>query len=262
MNTITQFQKEQIIGDVRSHLAATHCSPILIAIYGSHFYGFSSKDSDLDVRVIHVADSKDFFRFSKPSSPLQWQGTGAEYKSYEIEQTMELLYKNNPTMLELITTENLIQDTSLMHKIRKVGIDAISKKAVAPYRGRAVNDFSKFIDDNNPAYYDKHVKKYLYIFNSLLIGTHLLQTGIIEPNLRKHLQTLPQHLVTPIAWLILKKEARDYILQPVDYQRLNAVYKELGERFEGAGAGSGRKGEPLNYDAFNDLLQEIRLSHL
>jgi predicted nucleotidyltransferase len=259
---IDQTHVRMITQDVYYELAKSNCTPLLVAVYGSHHYGFPSEDSDYDIRVIHVADTKDLFRFVKPKSPLMWQGTNTDYKSYEVEQALDLLFKNNPTMLEIMTARNLIEDSSEMHKIREAGFDAISKRAAPPYLGRAEHDHKKYISDNNPIYYDKHVKKYLYIFNSLLIGERLLNTGIIEPDINKHIETLPQHLATPINWLIHKKQQRDYEIPQGDYARLNDVYHKLLQRFTVAEHKSVLKEEPHNFTAFDDLLKEIRMAYL
>jgi len=63
---------------------------MLVGVTGSHFYGFPAPDSDLDLKGIHAAPTREILALEKPA-PAQnveqmWQNTLCDFSSNELEQ--------------------------------------------------------------------------------------------------------------------------------------------------------------------------------
>ena len=99
---------------------------------------------------------------------------------FEMQKEIGLALKSNCNVLEHINSKPIYRTPEYLDMKRLVN-NAMHKKGVYnSYRGMATFNFKKFILGGKA-----NVKKYLYVFRSLMAGTYALQTGRIEPNINK-----------------------------------------------------------------------------
>lgn len=209
---------------------------IFTMISGSHLYGFSSENSDIDIRGVFIANTKDFLGLSKPlkvyNDTRQVSGEG-EYDIVldELGQFVYLLTKGNCNRLEQIFSEpkrvyNVDYYDILRNKIAKKCIFA--EGLFASYGGLAKSNYNKWIKSDKKF----TAKKWLYIFRALLAGCFALEHGKIEPNI---LQLQNHYDVEGLDELIeLKKSREDMEVVDATNQYLKTVYKAQLELFEEA----------------------------
>lgn len=75
---------------------------LLEAISGSQAYGLSTPESDLDIRGVYIAPLEQLFGFGRYQAQVQDEAHNIVY--YELGRFIELLSKNNPTVMELLAT--------------------------------------------------------------------------------------------------------------------------------------------------------------
>ena len=239
---------------------------IFTMMSGSHLYGFPSENSDIDIRGVFIANTKDFLGLNKPlkvySDARQISGEG-EYDIVldEIGQFVHLLTKGNCNRLEQILSEpKQVYDVNCYDILRK----KIAKKCIfadglfASYGGLAKSNYKKWIQSDK----EFTAKKWLYVFRAFLAGRFTLEHGKIEPNILK----LKKHYdVEVLNELIeLKKSREDMEVVDATNQYLKTVYKTQLELFEEAYQQTSipKKITEDVRETINNWLIEIRLHEL
>jgi len=150
--------------------------PILVGLTGSHYYGFPSPDSDLDLKGIHVAPLESIISLDPPEETIDetavFEGQEIDFTSHELALALRLLLKGNGNILERILTPYQAVETNLRAKLVALAIRSISRRYFHHYRGF----FGQKCRDYESAAV-KTVKDLLYVYRSALTGIHLLATG-------------------------------------------------------------------------------------
>lgn len=110
------------------------------AISGSKAYGLDTPESDTDIKGVFILPENVFFgmeyteQVSNPSNDIVY---------YELKRFIELLYKNNPNILELLATpkESILLKHPLFDRI-KPG-DFLSKQCMSTFAGYALTQIRK-----------------------------------------------------------------------------------------------------------------------
>ncbi len=109
-------------------------------ISGSHAYGLNHKDSDLDKKGVFILPKSEFYSL-KAVGQLNDKNNDEVY--YEVGKFIDLLYKNNPTCLEILNTpeESILFKHPLFEKIKLEYF--ISKKCKDTFAGFAFAQIKK-----------------------------------------------------------------------------------------------------------------------
>jgi predicted nucleotidyltransferase len=113
---------------------------IFEGICGSKAYGLDTPQSDTDIRGVYILPEDDFYAFDYP---LQIQNESNDIVYYEIKKFLELLSKNNPTMLELLNLppECVLIETPLFQQIKQTPF--LSKLCFQTFAGYAHSQIKK-----------------------------------------------------------------------------------------------------------------------
>ena len=149
---------------------------LLVGVTGSHFYGFPAPDSDLDLKGIHIAPTREILELEKPA-PAQnveqmWQDTLCDFTSNEVEQALKLLLKGNGNMLERIFSPFQLFETEELEQLRILKKAYLSKRFFHHYSGFFQKKCQEFLRSDL-----FRIKPLLYIYRVALTGIHLLMTG-------------------------------------------------------------------------------------
>jgi hypothetical protein len=90
---------------------------LLQCISGSKAYGLDTPQSDIDIKGVFILPKKEFYGLDTPE---QVADTNNDTVYYELRRFIELLLKNNPNILELLSTPDdcILYRHSLMFKIK------------------------------------------------------------------------------------------------------------------------------------------------
>jgi uncharacterized protein len=147
---------------------------IYAAVVGSRAFGLATGDSDIDVRGVYAAPTREFWYLTKP--PPHVDGPGPETFSWEVERFCELALKANPNLLEVLHSPQVLTRTALGDELLSLRPAFLSQLAYQTYSGYVLSQFKKLEADlrrrGEPRW--KHV---MHLLRLLLCARDLLRHG-------------------------------------------------------------------------------------
>lgn len=165
-------------------LAKIGSRPLFVTISGSHVYGFSSPDSDFDVRGCHLLPIEEALSIMPRRETKEYTGieNGREidFVSHDASKFFSLMLRKNGYVMEQIFSPLVVVGGPDLDELRSIAKGCITKHIHHHYRGFFENQMKLFEKETV-----KKAKTLLYAFRVLLTGIHVLKTGEIEANLHK-----------------------------------------------------------------------------
>ena len=170
--------------DTRLQAAAKLHIPdaLFVTVSGAHLYGFSSPDSDYDLRGSHAAPLRDLvglitaretIEVAEVRDGLEW-----DIVSHEARKFCALIAKDSGYALEQLCSPLVVLTSPAHEELKSIALESLNRKFARHYLGFADNQWRLFLKDSPP-----RVKPLLYIYRVLLTGAYLLRTGKLEANL-------------------------------------------------------------------------------
>jgi predicted nucleotidyltransferase len=159
---------------------------LVVALSGAHAYGFPSPDSDLDLKAIHVAQTRSLLGLTEPIPTSDRAGfvggIEIDYTSNELAGVLRGLLKGNGNYLERVLGKHLLlADKPLLEELAALMPGTLSKKFARHYQGFAMQQRSEFVQGPQTA------KKVLYVLRTALTGAQLLRSGELRVDLTENL---------------------------------------------------------------------------
>ena len=199
---------------------------IYITISGSHLYGFTSKDSDVDYRGTYITGTENLLGLRRKRDVIEMK---PDIVMFELAKELGLAIKGNCNVLEHINAEPIYRTAESLELKRMVNNTFGKRGLYNSYRGMAMFNYKKFILKGKKTY-----KKYLYVFRGLMAGTHALQTGRIQPNIVE----LNKYFKIPLVKTLVQHKRggteNEEVQDMVDSGELDAVIPELFEKMDRA----------------------------
>ncbi len=245
--------------DSRLHRqVAEHPYPLLfVTISGAHFYGFSSCDSDYDLRGVHLLPLPTVVGLEPGEETVEklgvYDGLEIDLVTHDARKFFGLMLKKNGYVLEQLTSPLVVHSTPEYDELRALAPDCITRHHAHHYLGFAANQWKLFLKENPP-----RVKPLLYVYRVLLTGIHLMRTGLLEANLSRlndsfRVSYIPDLIERKIAGTEQSTlDAIDLVFHQQEYLRLEAELKHAFEL-------SSLPELPRCGNALNDLLIRLRL---
>jgi predicted nucleotidyltransferase len=158
---------------------------IFTAISGAHLYGFSSHNSDLDIRGCHWAELPEFQRYSTASDTLDimWDThplypNEVDIVSHSVLKYLHLMSKGpNGYILEQIHSPLIITTSPAHEELKEISRNMISKEMMFHYGGFYRNQAKLLLEQK------KEIKLVLYQLRILNTAIFLARTGELDINL-------------------------------------------------------------------------------
>lgn len=232
---------------------------LFVTLSGSHLYGFSSPDSDYDLRGVHVLPVREVIGLHEYKETINFIHMHSDLEidlvTHDVRKFLKLLLGKNGNMLECIYSPFVIYTTPEHDELKALAMRSVTRAYGSHYLGFATSQL-KLFNKEEP----RHVKSLLYVYRVILTGLHLLRTGQLEPNLVRlnevfQLASIPEL----IAWK--QSGAEHAALQTTDLAWHEAEITRLLSLLEDAVAQSVLPQEPDPHvqKALNDLLLRLRL---
>lgn len=187
--------------------AAEHPYPLLFAtVSGAHLYGFPSRDSDVDLRGVHLLPLRELvgLRTGPETVERSWERAGAEFDlvTHDAAKFFRLLLRRNGYVLEQLLSPLVVVGSPGHDELVGLAPRCLTRHHAHHYRGFA---------RNSRALYEKtgELNPLLYAFRVLLTGIHLVTTGELVADLRE-LSGLP-YAPRYLAELMTAKAAREHV---------------------------------------------------
>jgi len=229
---------------------------LFVTISGAHLYGFPSRDSDYDLRGVHVLPIHDVIGLYPGRETIELSrvedGLEIDLVSHDVKKFFALLLKKNGYVLEQLYSPLVLQTSPWHDELKQIARGCITRYHAYHYLGFAETQW-KLFDKESP----RRVKPLLYVYRVLLTGIHLMRTGQVEANLVKlnEVYKLPQ-----VPDLIQRKLAgpEQSALPDADVAFHRAEYERLRARLEAEHVASALPEGPSVGVALNDLLVKLR----
>jgi hypothetical protein len=174
-------------------------------VSGSHLYGFSSVDSDIDLRGCFLAPLRALVGLKPPPETVEPKGECAGHEveavSHEVGKYLRLLCKHNGYVLEQVFSPLVVSGVDFLARLRPLAARCVTKHCYHHYRGFLQTQ--RKLMDKEP---EVRAKTLLYAYRVVMTGVHLLQTGEVQA----HLPTLNEKFRSAfIPELIAQKAAAE-----------------------------------------------------
>jgi len=164
---------------------AAHRHHAIVHLSGAHAYGFPSPDSDLDLKAVHIADTRALLGLTPPApaaNRLEFiEGIEVDYTSNELAQCVGGLLKGDGNMLERVLSHAWVGPRDPVCDVLGQHARAtLSRRFHRHYAGFARSQYKHVVEGDAPT-----AKRVLYVLRTALTGVHLLHTGECEPDLTR-----------------------------------------------------------------------------
>lgn len=175
---------------------------ILLAVEsGSRAWGFASPDSDYDVRFIYIRRMEDYLKLEKVRDVIELPMDDVlDMNGWDLQKTLRLLYKSNPTLFEWFSSLIVYQETEFADKFRDLMIQYFSsKKMLYHYISMSEGNYREYLKGDFV-----RAKKYFYVLRPVLACRWILDQGTPPPMLFSELMEaeLPAELTGAVKQLL------------------------------------------------------------
>ncbi len=205
---------------------------LLCAITGSHHYGFSSADSDIDMKGIHQLPTERvlaLFSGRDNHDALEiYEGVECDLTTNELSQALKLIIKGNGNLHERLASPYQLVDDPVVVELQELGRRARSKSSYGHYRGY-LQGMKREHEKQEPP----RAKSLLYSFRVALTGIHLMETGEVVAHLPSLAPEYGFGEVLELAQVKIEGAEKEPAPEPLA-TRLRARWPELEARLERA----------------------------
>ena len=175
---------------------------ILLAVEsGSRAWGFASPDSDYDVRFVYIRRPEDYLRLDAVRDVIELPIDDVlDINGWDLQKTLRLLYKSNPTLFEWFFSPIVYQETEFADKFRDLMMYYFSsKKTLYHYISMAEGNYREYLKGDLV-----RAKKYFYVLRPVLACQWILDWGTPPPMLFSELikAELPVELIDVVNQLL------------------------------------------------------------
>ncbi len=228
---------------------------LFVTISGAHLYGFASRDSDYDLRGVHILPVAEVVGLRAPRETIESAagpgGLDLDLVTHDALKFFRMVLKRNGYVLEQLYSPLVLHTTAEHGELKRIAADCITRHHAHHYLGFAATQWKLFDKD-------RRIKPLLYVYRVLLTGIHLMRTGRIEANL----VTLNETFRLPyIDDLVAQKTggAEKGLIEGADLSFHEREYTRLVAELEAARDASALPEAPSGRDALHDLLVRLRL---
>jgi uncharacterized protein len=229
---------------------------LFATVSGAHLYGFPSRDSDVDLRGVHLLPVKELVGLTTGPETLDrtWFQNEAEVDlvTHDLAKFVRLMLRRNGYVLEQLLSPLVVATSPEHEELVALAPGCLTRWHAHHYRGFANTQWDFFGKTGE-------LKPLLYTFRVLLTGIHLMRTGEVQADLRELLAEAPAYLPDLMA---AKAEAEHAPVIGTSREQFARDVTALRATLDQAEAESKLAGEPGASAALHDLLVRTRLTAL
>ena len=205
--------KELIQEKLREIEQREECRILLAVESGSRAWGFASPDSDYDVRFIYVRPEKAYLRLDRTRDVIEVPiNDELDINGWDIDKTLRLLHKSNPTVFEWFSSPIIYQTSALADQFRPIMQKYFSSKAgLWHYLHMAEGNYRDYLRGEMV-----RAKKYFYVLRPILACKWILEKG-----------TPPPMLFTELVKSELPDDLSETVYQLLDLKMNSPEIKEI-----------------------------------
>ncbi|MCX5138216.1 MULTISPECIES: DNA polymerase beta superfamily protein [unclassified Streptomyces] len=243
------------LGTDLASVVAEQPDPVLFAtVSGAHLYGFPSRDSDVDLRGVHLLPTADLVGLREPEETRSrmWLREGVEMDlvTHDLRKFVTLMLRRNGYVLEQLLSPLVVHTGDEHRELVSLAPGVLTRHHAHHYRGFASTQWRLFERTGE-------LKPLLYTFRVLLTGIHLMRSGEVQADL----PTLVGQVASPdyLPELIAEKAEREHGTADVSRDRVEADVERLHGVLDEAQDTSALPDAPSVRDALHDYVVRVRL---
>ncbi|WMX47762.1 nucleotidyltransferase domain-containing protein [Streptomyces roseicoloratus] len=239
-----------------SAVVAEQPDPLLFAtVSGAHLYGFPSRDSDVDLRGVHLLPVSALLGLRDPEETRtrMWGRDGVEMDlvTHDLRKFVRLMLRRNGYVLEQLTSPLVAHTTGAHAELRALVPGVLTSHHAHHYRGFAGTQWRLFEKSGE-------LKPLLYTYRALLTGIHLMRSGEIQAHLPTLAAEVPE-APARLDGLVAAKADAEHATADVAVVDVRVEVERLHGVLDAAQAGSGLPGEAGAFAALEDFVVRTRL---
>jgi predicted nucleotidyltransferase len=231
---------------------------LVIYLSGAHAYGFPSPDSDLDLKCVHIAPTRDLVGLHAAEDPGDRidivDGVELDYGSNELAPVLRGVIKGNGNFIERILGDLALGgDLALLAEARAVVRPLLSRRVAKHYGGFATSQLRAF--DDKPT-----AKRALYVLRTAATGRHLMAHGELVTDVARLGGFVPAEIGELLA---IKQRGERQELDPAQATAWRARLVAAIDGVDGAWPSSVLPADapPAAIEALDAWLREVRKAH-
>ncbi|MFH1563590.1 MAG: nucleotidyltransferase domain-containing protein [Nitrospirota bacterium] len=171
--------RQQIIDQLKL-IEQTESVRILLAVEsGSRGWGFTSKNSDWDVRFIYIRQPDWYLSIDDKSDVLEYPLADVlDFSGWDIKKALKLFRKSNPPLLEWLRSPIVyLEQFSTAQQIRELSTEYFNPKScLYHYLHIAVGNYREYLKRDRVL-----VKKYFYVLRPILACQWIERNNTMPP---------------------------------------------------------------------------------
>ena len=232
--------------------------PFFVTVTGVDLYGFSSLDSDYDLRGAFMLPLRDLLGIWPPKETMTRleieRGLDMDLVLHGIRKFAAMMADGNGAILEEALSPLVLLGEEVAAPLQELARQCLSRKLFYHYNGFSRNQIEKLWKEE-----PRRLKTLLYIYRILMTGVHVLETGELQMNLpllneRFGLAFIPDLIAAKVTELAPVGEA--------DWEMHRKAIRRLQQRLRRAHQASPLPQEPQSLAELEDLVVELRCSRL
>ncbi|MFD5329390.1 DNA polymerase beta superfamily protein [Streptomyces sp. NPDC127092] len=249
-------QQNALIPDVDlSAVVAEQPDPLLFAtVSGAHLYGFPSRDSDVDLRGVHLLPVPALLGLREPEETRTRMGDrdGVEMDlvTHDLRKFVRLMLRRNGYVLEQLTSPLVVHTTDAHAELRALVPGVLTSHHAHHYRGFAGTQWRLFEKSGE-------LKPLLYTYRALLTGIHLMRSGDIQAHLPTLAAEVPE-APARLDGLVAAKADAEHGAADVAVTDVRTEVERLHGVLDAAQAASGLPDEVGAFTALEDFVVRSR----
>jgi len=147
---------------------------------GSRVWNFASKDSDYDIRCVHVSKGHRYLGIDNPPEQIDSLNEikDVDICSWDIKKFMKLLYYSNPTVSEWLSSNIIYKNSEYRKQLQELFQKKFCKDALlSHYISMAKQNYFKYIKDKDLC----SLKKYCYVLRAIACYEYIIKENNVPP---------------------------------------------------------------------------------
>lgn len=175
--------KDKIVSALNAFAQEKQCKVWLAVESGSRAWGFSSTDSDYDVRFVYAYPKHTYLQMRKPVDNYEWldKENNIDFAGFDIYKYFNLLLNSNMTTIDWIFNPGIYAD-NIKHKeaIQSTILRLFDKQTYIRHNySLCANNYHKYFE--TPLENEPTAKRYVYCIRALLSAQYCQEHSSIAP---------------------------------------------------------------------------------
>ena len=221
------FMKNQILKIIKE-VEKKHRVKIIWAIEsGSRAWGFASKDSDYDIRCMHIGSLDNYLGLDASPQQINLTKNNLDLESWDIKKFTELSIKSNPQIAEWLRSPIVHIDSKIKKQFKKYFDDGCSLEFLRQHYIRmSKQNYYKYMKIDR----SYSCKICLYVLRGIACAIYIEKNNKLPPLPYKEvIKYLPEHLRKFFERCIIQKNATEKAQIIADERVLRFIDSYIGQ---------------------------------